>query len=720
MYPPQHLTKLLLSSSPQVLNENKGSSETALFKNRSTNSLANSQPATSSNHHSNHPNNSAPSSAPTATSALSTIRTKNVIPSKDKSQLQHLSAASSNQHHSPNYSQPAKSRDEHSIKSTKEKHHPAKNSDFATLFGTPIQAKSAKEGKSKKHKSSSEKSGGNSRCSTPTSTISNHQLAANRDGYPDMKKERSHSKDSHQTNKSNGQSRGPTKADKPNKIKKQLDLPANTSKSHKSPSVASKYDERRRHHSKNAKGSRSPSYSPERPVEHGSRLTDHSKSSKFKKRKRSVSSGSNDSDRSEHSSRASSRSYSSGSSASSRSDSNSSSTSSWSSSEHRSRSKKRNRDQYSPVKKKSKNKTSHSKAKVKKEQPSNLSSSRNLSSSLSSLNSEYKATKEEPKKKKKSKDRPRDEDDDEMPGKKAHKEKRKHKDDDGKKEKNSKATESGGKEEERSSNKKIIKEKNKDSISKQTSHKEHNLKKEATTSTKISFSNNNSTGLTTLEITSVKNVKMLQSESKKSKQHQDQSLNQSDKRSFKDKLPADSYVPSPLTKDDQYENGTPYSSPGYPDYHRTSGKQTGDGRRKSEKAAYAERIMSDMRKNSEEISPLNSESENFDDPYQSNDESSALRSNFHNGSVKEETKSRKAKRPAYSDEEADDQLRHEYVSDLLVLQKQISELKDKEMLHEIVQIVRESGTFTMNGTKFDFDLLKLDKTTVKKVKMCFS
>lgn len=681
--------KTFLSYS-QVLNENNkgngsGPSETvALSKHRSNGSLANSQSAASG-----------PPAPTTSANPLSTIRTKNVIPSKDKSQQQHLSAASSN---SPsNYSQ--KSRDEHSNRSTKEKH--AKSSEFA-LFGTPIHAKSSKDGKSKKSGKSSGEKSGNSRCSTPTSTISNHQLAGKE--YPDFKKERVGGKDVHkQLNKSTSSSGStgpnrnlPAKPDKPNKIKKQLDLPISCKKS---PSFASKHDEKRHHHSKGLKGSLSSSSSSLDSIEPVTKPIDFSKLPKIKKRKRSVSASSNEFDRSARSSRASSRSSSSSSdsyAASVRSDSNSSRASSVSSSVHRARSKKRDRDQYSPAKKKKNHQkdqsASNSKAKIKKEQPSNISSSRNMSSS-------------------------------QVPTRKGHKAKRKCKEEDetvGKKK--SKTSESAGKEEERSGSSKkhkssqskngkdlppqeIIKEKNKDSINKQTSHKEHNLQKEATTSTKISFSNNNSTGLTTLEITSVKNVKMLQSESKKSKQHQDQSLNQSDKRSFKDKLPADSYPTSPLAKDDRRYDETPCSSPGYSDYRpSSSSKQTDDSRRK---AAY-ENIMSDMRKNSEEISPLTSDSDSKmdyeeDDLYHSNDES-ALKRNFHNG-LKEEPKG--------------DQLQHEYVSELIVLQKQISELKDKEVLNDIVQIVRDSGSFSMNGTKFDFDLLKLDKTTVRKVKMCF-
>ena len=436
-----------------------------------------------------------------------------------------------------------------------------------------------------------------------------------------------------------------------------------------------------------------------------------------------------------------------------------------SSSKHlKSLSSKKRGSEHSPVKKKKKTDLPN----VKKE--SLLKASRTLSSSLSSLNSDFK-TKAEDQTNKKSKSKLKNNKDystasknsppppdfkngfEEELKRKERKEKRKRDNEESnsskKKDKKSKTSvPSSCKEEEKNSKKhrdksgdsnkreqsqeKIIKEKNKDSINKQTSHKEHNLKKEATTSTKISFSNNNSTGLTTLEITSVKNVKMTQSESKKSKQHQDQILNQTDKRSFKtDKAAASNHYASPLIKEsnnnNNFDNETPTSSPFYAtktNDKAPTNKQTDDNKRNYEK------IMSDMRKK-REISPLhdsddlNSELDfNLDNNgYRSNSEENEKIASYFNEDDRLKRAKQKKLNQSYLEEkyESDEFNKDlENVDDLIELQKQISELKDKEMLSEIVEIVRESGLFKMNGKLFDFDLLKLDKVTIKKVKLCLA
>jgi len=730
-----------------VHNKVNGSSGEAapLPKNRSNNS--NSNLAIS-----NHSNHLAPSITP-ATNQLP-IRTKNVIPSKDKSQQQHLSAASN----SPsNYKkEDYKTKDKHQFKQQSE------TTDLFDIFGTPIKTKSSsskdlKELKSKKSKSSSEKST-NSRSSTPSSISHLKEYSDNNSKkLKDGKLNKSHNSSN---SSSNSHSRSLLAKDDKfnelmNRVKKENDQFYDTSPfklSKSSPvSVASKFSEldkldknNNKFHSKNlSKSNLSSSSSSINSYDSRSHRS-RSKAKNKKRKKRSDSISSSDSHRS--SSASSAKSFVSARSLSS-------------SSLHSIKQRKRNnKDRDSPVKKKKK----ESSSKIKKE--SNISASRTLSSSLSSINSsDYKLKDQKIKNKLKDdyyskvKDRHspepkfKKEEDEEKSSKKERKEKKsKNKDESSSKKSNKKSKSSKDSKDEKKhkanqrpessrdlSEEKIVKEKNKDLINKQTSHKENNLKKESTTSTKISLSNNNSTGVTTLEISSFKNVKMLQSESKRSKQHQDQLINQSDKRSFKESKNKSNHYSSPLIDNKKvYDNETPSSSPcstsNYVNSSNKNGKDIKDdyqAKRNQKLNSSYEKIMSDMRKD-REISPLSSDLNsdlefNLDNEYASNDESALKNSNYkllNESDIEDKKLKRKSNRPSYLDEsdESDEYVHMEYVNELIHLQKQIRELKDKELLTEIVDIVRESGLFEMNGTLFDFDLMKLDKTTVKKVKLCFS
>ena len=49
------------------------------------------------------------------------------------------------------------------------------------------------------------------------------------------------------------------------------------------------------------------------------------------------------------------------------------------------------------------------------------------------------------------------------------------------------------------------------------------------------------------------------------------------------------------------------------------------------------------------------------------------------------------------------------------LHKQLNELQDPQQLQEIVNIIEQTGLFNLTSTTFDFDLCKLDDTTLNKL-----
>lgn len=60
----------------------------------------------------------------------------------------------------------------------------------------------------------------------------------------------------------------------------------------------------------------------------------------------------------------------------------------------------------------------------------------------------------------------------------------------------------------------------------------------------------------------------------------------------------------------------------------------------------------------------------------------------------------------------------QYIKELIVLKKKISELRDSDLLQKIVDIIEETGMFNLTSTSIDFDLMKLDKYTIKRIKTC--
>ena len=56
--------------------------------------------------------------------------------------------------------------------------------------------------------------------------------------------------------------------------------------------------------------------------------------------------------------------------------------------------------------------------------------------------------------------------------------------------------------------------------------------------------------------------------------------------------------------------------------------------------------------------------------------------------------------------------------DLIKLKKQINSLQDLQQMREMVNIIVQTALYTLNGSTFDFDLCKLDDTTLTKLVKC--
>lgn len=60
------------------------------------------------------------------------------------------------------------------------------------------------------------------------------------------------------------------------------------------------------------------------------------------------------------------------------------------------------------------------------------------------------------------------------------------------------------------------------------------------------------------------------------------------------------------------------------------------------------------------------------------------------------------------------------INELIDMQKKLNESTNSDLLQKIVDIVEESGLFSMTKTTLDFDLMKLDEKTIRRVKSCLS
>ncbi|XP_077988564.1 protein ENL-like [Glandiceps talaboti] len=60
----------------------------------------------------------------------------------------------------------------------------------------------------------------------------------------------------------------------------------------------------------------------------------------------------------------------------------------------------------------------------------------------------------------------------------------------------------------------------------------------------------------------------------------------------------------------------------------------------------------------------------------------------------------------------------DYLNELVELHSKLMSLKDKGYLQKVVDLIKETGSFEVTATTFDFDLCSLDKSTVKKLQQC--
>ncbi|XP_053208615.1 myb-like protein X isoform X3 [Panonychus citri] len=61
---------------------------------------------------------------------------------------------------------------------------------------------------------------------------------------------------------------------------------------------------------------------------------------------------------------------------------------------------------------------------------------------------------------------------------------------------------------------------------------------------------------------------------------------------------------------------------------------------------------------------------------------------------------------------------YDYISQLKILHRKINDLRDRDVLQRIVDIIEETGLFNMTNAAFDFDLMQLDRNTVRKIRQC--
>ena len=328
--------------------------------------------------------------------------------------------------------------------------------------------------------------------------------------------------------------------------------------------------------------------------------------------------------------------------------------------------------------------------------------------------------------------------------------------------------------------------------------KEKSVKKEATTSTTISFSNNNSTGTTTLEIKSVKNVKMseVKKENASPTPTNGSTVGPTSTPNTNEEKPSESksnkFAKSSANKQRLSEE-SPISSPAPSLLCFSKGSDANDrsvptsnGVRSTTGGAVKivdnyERIMADMRKN-RELSPLSSDAGseiNFgsmkrkedsfnlseEDEDEENEEDNGVRKRLTNGKIDSFDYETMRRKMAVDDSDVEvgerlslfdgnkykKKLKKDsssllsgstpidnttvtntnnttpastvladltYVNELILLQKQLSELQDADLLQQIVNIIEVSGIFELTSTTVDFDLMQLDRSTVKRIKLC--
>jgi hypothetical protein len=289
------------------------------------------------------------------------------------------------------------------------------------------------------------------------------------------------------------------------------------------------------------------------------------------------------------------------------------------------------------------------------------------------------------------------------------------------------------------------------------------VKKESSTSTTISFSNNNSTGTTTLEIKSVKKEKTWDSETKKSKNKE---FKGDEAKDVKNDENAKSIASGKTTNSSSKEDGKPskqsnskYKIPKEKQRRRdvssspasvVSGSLTPGGlngtQTNGSTGSLHERLVPNAmddehvsvsspassssiaqydngrgtarrRNSSDDESERSFASGSYRDTARNRDKSSRNRSSEVNSKPKRDTESivnNKNKKDKDGDN-FDYRSDKAYLSELISLQTKISQLKDRNILQKVVDEIEASAAYQLTDSTFDFDIMKLDRQTIGKL-----
>lgn len=305
------------------------------------------------------------------------------------------------------------------------------------------------------------------------------------------------------------------------------------------------------------------------------------------------------------------------------------------------------------------------------------------------------------------------------------------------------------------------KESKKQKVSSKDVNSGSGIKKQSSTSTKISFSDNNSS--TTIEIKSVKKEKTWDNELKKSRSKEfkaneiksKESGNNhfafSDRSKSKDdfdmqkspKLSANKHlkVPNDNKYSDSQREQSISPSPSF------TGSITPGRIINSSVHAPIAAMIAEMQEQEHSLSPLSSnpasplhfESQNNKKETNFSDDSIDFFSSkvtpskeklysSHNSPNKSAQNSKRKRDPPTKSGEKEPineitwKMLHENhnLKELVELQRKINDVADSNILQKIVDIIEESGLFHLTTTTFDFDLMKLDQITIRKIKNCLS
>lgn len=287
------------------------------------------------------------------------------------------------------------------------------------------------------------------------------------------------------------------------------------------------------------------------------------------------------------------------------------------------------------------------------------------------------------------------------------------------------------------------------------------VKKQSSTSTKISFSDNNSS--TTIEIKSVKKEKTWDNELKKSrnkefkanevksKESGNHNYAFSDRNKSKDdfdmqkspKLSANKHlkVPNDNKYSDSQREQSISPSPSF------TGSITPGRIMNSSVHAPIAAMIAEMQEQEHSLSPLSS---NPASPLHFESQNNKKETNFsddsmdffnskvtpskeklyssHNSPNKSAQNNKRKREPLTKSGEKEPineiswKMLHDNnnLKDLAELQRKINDVADCNILQKIVDIIEESGTFHLTTTTFDFDLMKLDQITIRKLKNCLA